>query len=41
VQVHKSHVYSDAVLKRIAASVTLAPLDQPDTWFDADTALPR
>jgi hypothetical protein len=42
VQVRSSHVFSDAVLKRIAASVTLASkLDDPSTWFDAETALSR
>jgi len=41
VQVPRSHTYSDAVLKRIAASATFAELDQPGTWFDADTALPH
>jgi hypothetical protein len=40
-QVDRSRVFSHAVLRRIAASATLATLDQPTTWFDADTALPR
>jgi hypothetical protein len=33
--------YSDAELRKIAESLTLAPIDQPATWFDADTAIPR
>ena len=33
--------YSDAELRKIAESLTLAPIDQPATWFDADTAVPR
>jgi len=41
VQVPRSHTYSDAVLKRIAASATFATLDQPATWFDADSAVPH
>jgi len=41
--VDEAHVsaYPDQVLKRIAASATFPRIDRPDTWFDADTALPR
>lgn len=41
VQVPKSHLYSDADLKRIAAAASFATIDQPTTWFDAETALPH
>jgi len=33
--------YSLADLRAIAESITVARLDQPGTWFDADTALPH
>jgi len=33
--------YSDAVLRKIADSVTLATINRPSTWFDAETALPH
>jgi len=33
--------YSDAELRKIAESMTLAPIDQPATWYDADTAIPH
>lgn len=33
--------YSDAELRKIAESITLATIGQPATWFDADAAVPH
>lgn len=33
--------YSEADLRAIAGSMTVARLDQPGSWFDADTAVPH
>ena len=43
IDVDKSHVsrYPDRVVRKIAESVTFATIDQPSTWFDAETAVPH